>query len=177
MNDPLTTEARTPSRCLTGTTRNPPPANPPRGGLDSSRVPRGAHRNQVDPAILPGRRAARRSFWGVTSPQRERRDDRHSRARRGNAVPGPTPYICLVPPGADTQTRTFPVPKQLVKGQAHLRGNEKTKKIVRAEGTYLDFRGHISVRQLVEVTRHANSPTAFAAVLRCEGRSRRPGHR
>jgi hypothetical protein len=108
MNDPLTTKARTPSRCLTGTTRWTPNAHQHRGGLDSFRWRCWANRKPVDPDVLPGRRAARRSFWGVTGSG-------HSHMGRGKGPSGPTPYICLVPPGADTQARTFPVPKQLAK--------------------------------------------------------------
>lgn len=109
----LTTEARTLSCCLTRTMRKLPRANKPREGLDSFREPRAANRDEVDPDVLPGLGAARRSFWGGTvgGP---------SPLGRGKGPMSPTPYYCLVPPGAEVQARTFPVPTQLAKGQAHL---------------------------------------------------------
>ena len=112
-NDELTTEARTPSRSLTRTLRKLPHATKPCGGLDSSRVPRVANRDQVDPAALPGPGAVQRSFWGVTHGG-------HRPLGRGKGAVGATPYYCLVPPGAEVQARTFPAPKRSAKGQAHL---------------------------------------------------------
>ncbi len=90
---------------------------------------------EVDPADLPGGRAARRRFWGVTpvSPSGSPRQrwtwpdpvNRFDADRCGRPTPND--------PGARSNSE----------GQTHLElHTRKAKKLVSVKGTYLDVRGH-----------------------------------
>src|SRR5579864_9352467 len=104
-------------------------------------------------ANLFGRRATRRRFWRVGGERSgvSAGSSCHRHARRGKAPLGSTPYYSLMPPGAEVQARTFPVPNEVGKRSSASWSNtaRRRKKAVRAKGTYLDFRGHITVRHLL----------------------------
>ena len=116
-----TQEARASSCYLTGTgrfvARLPSDAVVSIPPADDARQSRA-----VDPADLPGQRAARRRFWGVTPSC-------HRRAAEVKGAFGQTPLTCLAPPDADAQTRTTPVSPREAKVNAsgcHEEKREKT---------------------------------------------------
>jgi hypothetical protein len=123
----LTTEARTPSRSLTRTLRKSLHAKRLREGLDSFRVPRGANRDQADPAVLPGPGAVRRSFWGasdragIVSAGR----NRCSKARRGQSRSRPDPVLLFGAAVCGSPNANDPGAEAISEGQAHLRATPR----------------------------------------------------
>jgi len=74
---------------------------PPLTGSRCRRPVPAALRSNADPAVLKGRGAARRRFWGA-APQRS------SSRRPGQRAAGRTPYSCLVPPPRVRPTTNYP---------------------------------------------------------------------
>ena len=139
---------------------------PPPTGSGCRPVAPVARRNQRDPAVLKGHGAARKRFWGALSSRKRSR-------RVGQRHAGRTPQSCLVPPlrvrptwnvsGADAATRSSVFASSAEDGE----------KSVPVEGTWLDFRGHRTVRPgeirvsatAAKVDPHLLVPGAGAALL------------